>query len=194
LERVIPPGATAAQSDLIYEFSYDERDNLTHKKVPGKEEIEYRYNRRNLLGYYQDGNLRADDQWYAFRYDAYGRITEGGFFTAPTPPNNLGFDNATIFNTREEYGYGSGNEVDKLKTSEQRIGSTASFLERTMSYDACGRLTSSIGNSMANIGDLSSDGPNVFKESDKAQWHIKNPVLRKHGQLPEALLVVERAV
>jgi RHS repeat-associated protein len=156
--KVIPPGASGSSTNLIYTWLYDARDNAIRMKVPGKAEIEHRYNNRNLPAYTQDGYLGGQSKWYAYQYDSYGRETRSGFFTG-TPAANLSFSQASISEDLTENIYGAAGtfKVDKLITSRSKILGTSSWLENTRDYNACGQMTGVSGNSIVNIGNTSAE-------------------------------------
>jgi YD repeat-containing protein len=74
--------------DQQYVYSYDLRNRMRSKKVPGADCQEFIYNNlTDLLVATQDGNLRQDGKWLATEYDAYGRVLKTGFSTATITPS-----------------------------------------------------------------------------------------------------------
>ncbi len=200
---VRPPGASLVDADLLFSNTYDERDNILTKKIPGKGLIKYLYNERNQLAYMQDANLLAQNKWYAWQYDDYGRETKSGFFTG-TPAANLSFAQAQITEslTEDIYGASGTHEVDKPVTLKSKILGTSSWLETDLDYSTCGFMTGSTGNSFVNLsagsethtythdwmGSVLSDdythtGPAGTKtiSHDRTYDHIGRPDLYKHG-------------
>ncbi|WP_205529542.1 DUF6443 domain-containing protein [Taibaiella koreensis] len=92
LRYVIPPLAveqhtesgntwsiSAAVADgLCYSYLYDARGRMVEKKIPGKEVEYYIYDKRNRPVFYQDGKLRARQQWTFHTYDALDRELSSG--------------------------------------------------------------------------------------------------------------------
>ncbi len=199
---VTPPGG-ASHAELKYSYTYDVRDNILTKKIPGKGLIKYLYNDRNQLAYMQDANLLAQNKWYAWQYDDYGRETKSGFFTG-TPAVNLSFGQAQITEalTEDIYGASGTHEVDKPVTLKSKILGTSSWLQTDLDYSTCGFMTGSSGNSFVNLsagsethtythdwmGSVLSDdythiGPAGTKtiSHERTYDHIGRPDLYKHG-------------
>ncbi|MCB9341361.1 MAG: hypothetical protein H6577_24825 [Lewinellaceae bacterium] len=78
-----------------YLFTFDKRNRLKTKEVPGSGCQEYMYNDRDLQVAYRDANLRTESgKWIVNEYDIYGRTTRTGFSTqnspnSPGPCNDL---------------------------------------------------------------------------------------------------------
>src|SRR5690606_23013817 len=88
LTYVLPPklnGTTASLSTinsnldaLGFKYTYDGRNRLVEKQVPGKV-VEYVvYNKLDQPILTQDANLRINDQWLFTKYDAFGRVAYTG--------------------------------------------------------------------------------------------------------------------
>ena len=126
---------------------------MIHKKIPGKDAITYSYNERDLLGAYQDGNLRDEGWWYVYNYDAYGREERQGFRNGALPPTT--YDNLSLTETLLETDYGTAShEIDKVKEVRTKVmdgASQAKWLRTTNNYSLCGRLTSQTGNNHLNL-------------------------------------------
>ncbi|UOY06607.1 hypothetical protein L0P88_22125 [Muricauda sp. SCSIO 64092] len=89
LTYTLPPkvvtgdGVSATElSELCYQYTYDHRNRLVEKKVPGKgwEEIVYNKLDRPILT--RDPNLKANDQWLFTKYDAFGRVAYTGLVSS----------------------------------------------------------------------------------------------------------------
>ncbi|MEM1120227.1 MAG: DUF6443 domain-containing protein, partial [Bacteroidota bacterium] len=78
---IIPPGATASSTNLIYRYFYDGYNNIIRKEIPGSAQMLFEYNTRELPIARQDGNMRNDGVWMSNIYDDYGRITQTGIGT-----------------------------------------------------------------------------------------------------------------
>ncbi|OED39970.1 hypothetical protein AB832_03755, partial [Flavobacteriaceae bacterium (ex Bugula neritina AB1)] len=90
LTYVIPPkvsiNATTGVSDtqlaeLCYQYTYDHRNRLIKKKIPGKGEEYIVYNKLDQPVLTQDANLREDSAWLFTKYDAFGRVAYTGKIT-----------------------------------------------------------------------------------------------------------------
>src|SRR5690606_33124567 len=63
---------------LGFKYTYDGRNRLVEKQVPGKV-VEYVvYNKLDQPILTQDANLRINDQWLFTKYDAFGRLAYTG--------------------------------------------------------------------------------------------------------------------
>ena len=150
LTIVLPPGTTASDDDLIFQYSYDARDHVLSTKIPGKDLVEIRYSERDLRGYYRDGYLRSQNKWYGYNHDVYGRETESGFTSSAA--SNHTFDQVNLSEKLTEDIYGTAShEKDKLKTVKSKILGTSSWLETTLVRNVCGQVISSSGNSIVNL-------------------------------------------
>ena len=151
--HVIPPGADLSKSSLLYAYRYDGEDQVTAKHVPDRGWTEYRYNRKGLLGAYQDPNLREQRRWYVYNFDGRGRPTVDGLyysssfttgsFTNVAPSKPL---NKTIYGTTTQ-------DKDRIKTVETKIlnDDPDAWLTTTNYYTPCGRLDYQEGNNHLNI-------------------------------------------
>lgn len=86
---IIPPKAVAAiqstwvipigvYDELCYRYSYDRRNRMITKKLPGAAVIEMAYDVRDRCVYQRDGNMRRSDQtlWLVTYYDDLNRPTQ----------------------------------------------------------------------------------------------------------------------
>ncbi|KAA1243987.1 DUF6443 domain-containing protein, partial [Aquimarina sp. RZ0] len=87
LTFVIPPKVTLGESDdvsatelneLCYQYSYDHRNRLIEKKIPGKGKESIVYNKLNQPVMTQDANQKANNEWLFTKYDAFGRVVYTG--------------------------------------------------------------------------------------------------------------------
>ncbi|WP_228235550.1 DUF6443 domain-containing protein [Allomuricauda sp. M10] len=85
LTYVLPPkvdtsdGVSAAElSELCYQYTYDERNRLVEKKIPGKGWEYIVYNQLDQPIMTQDALLNAQGKWLFTRYDALGRVAFTG--------------------------------------------------------------------------------------------------------------------
>ncbi|TSE03178.1 DUF6443 domain-containing protein [Aquimarina algiphila] len=85
LTYVIPPKVTTADgisntelSELCYQYTYDHRNRLIEKKIPGKGKEYIIYNTLDQPVLTQDANLRAKSRWLFTKYDVFGRVAYTG--------------------------------------------------------------------------------------------------------------------
>ena len=92
LTYIIPPEAAAKtvittgdERDLCYKYIYDQKNRLIEKKLPGKGEEYFVYDKQNRLIFYQDANLGLANNdfgakgWLFTKYDQFDRIVYTGF-------------------------------------------------------------------------------------------------------------------
>ncbi|AUP78954.1 DUF6443 domain-containing protein [Flavivirga eckloniae] len=88
LSFVIPPkvdtsnGVSAIELlELCYQYTYDDRNRLVEKKIPGKDKEYIIYDKLDRPVLTQDANLRAQKQWLFTKYDIFGRVVYTGLHT-----------------------------------------------------------------------------------------------------------------
>jgi len=88
LSFVLPPKVTVGNgvsttelNELGYKYTYDYRNRLVVKKLPGKGEEYIVYNKLDQPIMTQDANQRLDDEWLFTKYDAFGRVAYTGKVT-----------------------------------------------------------------------------------------------------------------
>src|SRR6218665_772970 len=92
LTYIIPPLAAAKNAlstgderDLCYKYLYDSKGRLIEKKLPGKNEEYFVYDKQNRLIFYQDGKLATINNtfgakgWFFTKYDQFDRVVYTGF-------------------------------------------------------------------------------------------------------------------
>ena len=152
LNLLIPPGSTNGIAELNYVYTYDERDNILSKKIPGKDIEYFKYNDRNLIKFKEDGWLRNNNTWYTFTYDGYGREMTSGFYNSSVPVANIVSDNYSPTEKLTESQYGlTGLEKDKLKKYKSKVPELNDWIDVTYNYDDCGRVDNIYGNSHINF-------------------------------------------
>jgi RHS repeat-associated protein len=67
-------------NELCFSYTYDEKQRMITKKVPGADKVYIVYDQRDRLVLTQDGNMRATNQWLATAYDDFDRPTKTGLF------------------------------------------------------------------------------------------------------------------
>lgn len=69
---------------LCYQYTYDHRNRLVEKQLPGKLEEYMIYNDLDLPVLVQDGNLRSKGQWLYTKYDSFSRPVQIGIYDDPS--------------------------------------------------------------------------------------------------------------
>lgn len=94
LTYVLPPRAvevfeaassswnTSAMNPLIFQYSYDGRNRMITKQVPGAGVVSMVYDKLDRLVLTQDANQAIIDQWTFTKYDAFSRPIFTGFITS----------------------------------------------------------------------------------------------------------------
>lgn len=90
LRYVLPPEGseayTTANQTLLdrwaFQYRYDERGNMTEKRVPGAEWQYMIYDQRDRLILSQDGRQRQEDEWTFTHYDALNRPVVEGLYAS----------------------------------------------------------------------------------------------------------------
>ena len=193
LVRVIPPGASWNDTELVFTYQYTNNDLVSQKKVPGKAYEAYEYNSRDLPVRYQDPILRANsNRWMGSKYDDYGRLTQKGVYASGSG------DGIALSNTIIENIYStatSGIEIDKLKTSKVQVFTAADpvvtpnaangVLQTTFNYDTYGRINSTSGNNHTNLGSTTAEsisygydnGDNILTETRSSNHSAGNTTI-----------------
>ena len=91
LVAVLPPGSVDGSGNvtqsLIFKYTYDNKNRLIEKKVPGAEAQKFYYNGIDQLVLTQDGNMAHESpvKYLATIYDDLGRVKKTGFSTSVSP-------------------------------------------------------------------------------------------------------------
>lgn len=72
---------TIVLDNLCYQYTYDNRNRLVEKKLPGKGKEYFVYDNANRLILSQDTNQKKDNKWLITKYDKFGRVAYTGFLT-----------------------------------------------------------------------------------------------------------------
>jgi RHS repeat-associated protein len=75
--------------ELCFRYEYDARKRMIAKKIPGSGWVYMVYDKRDRLVYSQDANMRANNQWLAYLYDAVNRQVLVGMVTYDGNPEGL---------------------------------------------------------------------------------------------------------
>ncbi|MCU0339322.1 MAG: DUF6443 domain-containing protein, partial [Spirosomaceae bacterium] len=165
LLTVLPHGRDLTDTDYIYSYTYDGRNNLLTKKIPEKSPIQMVYDSRDLLTHYKDGFQPVVHSVM----DDYGRVTQTGYVS--------GLNSSTITNTLTETfykttaGLGFGQPYKTMTALLDANGSpTASFITREITaFDVYHRPTHyqsnhplSIGSATAMTGQMTYNGQDAL--------------------------------
>ena len=77
LRMVLSPKCQESSDDIAacrYEYRYNGKGQVTWKRLPGCEPVQYWYNKQGLPVCMQDGMLRRDSRYRFFLYDRLGRL------------------------------------------------------------------------------------------------------------------------
>ena len=77
LRMVLSPKCQESSDDIAacrYEYRYNGKGQVTWKRLPGCEPVQYWYNKQGLPVCMQDGMLRSDSRYRFFLYDRLGRL------------------------------------------------------------------------------------------------------------------------
>lgn len=67
--------------ELCFRYEYDDKNQMSIKKVPGAAEVYMVYDKWDRLVLTQDGNMRIDNKWLFTKYDYLNRPIFTGFYT-----------------------------------------------------------------------------------------------------------------
>ena len=144
--HILPP-ETNLSSPNIYRFSYDSRDNLIWKKIPGKDTIRYQYDVQDRMTYMKDGI----QPWIHYEYDTLDR-------EIATYQQDPGSSNGILLSTKV-YDGTIPIQKGKLVYSTVYLADTPRrFIHRTYQYDIYGRVEHIYGNHELNL-------------TSEAPWH-----------------------
>lgn len=73
-----------ALNNWAFQYKYDSRKRMTHKKVPGADWVYMVYDNRDRLVMTQDGEQRKTNKWSFTKYDALNRPVMTGIYTHTT--------------------------------------------------------------------------------------------------------------
>ena len=164
IDTIYPPGTTTDNDfdNLIFTYRYDGRDNVTAKKVPDQEWIDYVYDERDLNTGMRDANMRQQGNWLHLQYDEYGRETSTGFIDVSG--QILGATNYTYSDSLSRTWYdGDGIGVSdpiflgKVSRNRSRVLGTTDFLDQRTFYDGYGRLNKTESNHIGQLSNFQAD-------------------------------------
>lgn len=142
--KIIPPGATVSDDNLIYSYKYDGRGNKIEVNVPGKAKEVFVFNEKGQTVASQNYQLRRQFKWFVNEFDAYGRVvvkgTINGNSTKPSPTNLY------VTEVWGQTNYGTrGLETNKVLSSTIGIFDGFNLLPNNLTYnyeyDTYGRVS-----------------------------------------------------
>ncbi len=151
---------------FAFQYTYDDRGNLTKKQRPGADYVQYVYDAYDRPAYVQDGRRRAagTNRWHYFTYDNLGRVvTEGectgqSNTTSPTVLVTNYYDNYSFAGTTgfpSSYFPATGSWSIGRKTGQAlRVlgASSSSSVPRAWYYDSRGQVTKEVIGHYDNLG------------------------------------------
>ncbi|MEO1519101.1 MAG: DUF6443 domain-containing protein, partial [Bacteroidota bacterium] len=149
VKTIVPPEANLSDTDLIFTYLYDGRDNVLEKKIPSQSAMKMRYDERNLLVFSQDGNQAVQNEWLHTKYDSYGRVKSSGFYTGSNPSPFISYPYTTQL-TQTTYDGSSPINKGKVYFHQDRILGTNDWIKRIYYYDIHGRNHTISGNNVLN--------------------------------------------
>ena len=165
-----PEYQVATGTDLLakfaFQYTYDDRGNLSKKQLPGADYVQYVYDAHDRPAYVQDGRRRAagTNRWHYFTYDNLGRIvTEGectgqSNTTSPTVLVKNYYDNYSFAGTTgfpSSYFPSTGSWCIGRQTGQElRVlgASSSSNVPRAWYYDSRGQVTKEVIGHYDNLG------------------------------------------
>lgn len=115
LRFVVPPLAVAnivgnwnltnVAAELCFQYSYDGRNRMIVKKIPGAAAVEMVYDTRDRLVFSRDGNLRVDNKWLVTFYDALNRPVETALYKKNISRETLQQSMNGVLNTTDSTTY-----------------------------------------------------------------------------------------
>ncbi|WP_205529502.1 DUF6443 domain-containing protein [Taibaiella koreensis] len=132
--------SAAVADGLCYSYLYDARGRRVEKKTPGKEVEYYIYDKRDRLVLYQDGNLRAKQNWTFHTYDALDRELSSGLMVGSLGRGQTAdyIDNNTTWPNTDLLYYLKTYDLYQVYPPENLAGC---ILLRYTYYDEYGKLS-----------------------------------------------------
>ncbi len=108
---------------LCYKYTYDDRNRLVEKKLPGKMKESFVYNNLDQIIMTQDYNTSKSKNWLFTKYDAFGRVAYTGLIEED-PTNQVGY-----FREYHQHlaNLATTNYVSKLSSNPITIGGTTIY-------------------------------------------------------------------
>ena len=149
-----------------FQYTYDDRGNLTKKQLPGADYVQYVYDAYDRPAYVQDGRRRAagSNRWYFYTYDNLGRIATEGECTGQS---NTTSATVLIRNYYDGYSFSGTSGFPSTyfpSTGSWCIGrltgqalltlgaSTYGYVPRAWYYDSRGQVTKAVSGHHASLG------------------------------------------
>ena len=104
---------------LAYQYTYDDKNRLIQKKIPGKQKEIIIYDRLNRPVMTQDAYLKPLNKWLFTKFDVFGRVAYNGIYTHPTDIDQQAMQEYFIEqNTLDPYNI---NFINRAKTFEEKL-------------------------------------------------------------------------
>ncbi|MFZ6011289.1 MAG: RHS repeat-associated core domain-containing protein [Bacteroidota bacterium] len=101
-----------ALDNWAFQYRYDGRNRMTHKKVPGADWVYTVYDNRDRVVMTQDGEQRKTNKWSFIKYDALNRPIMTGIYTHPTSADQASM--SALISTTNFYETYTGLAADAL--------------------------------------------------------------------------------
>jgi len=121
--------------ELAFQYRYDPKKRMTHKKVPGADWVYMVYDNRDRLVMTQDGNQRPYNKWSYTKYDAMNRPIVTGIYTHGSVIDQLAMSNlisTTVFHETRDNGVLPHGYTNNVFTSPNFV--IANFDVHTVTY------------------------------------------------------------
>ena len=157
---------SANLAQFAFQYTYNDRGNLTRKQLPGAGYVDCAYDSYDRLAYTQDGRQRAagTNRWHFYTYDNLGRIATEGECTglsstssATTLVKNYydgySFSGTSLFPA--SYFPSSGSWCIGRQTGQELFtlgSSTYGYVPRAWYYDSRGQVTKTVSGHHAGLG------------------------------------------
>lgn len=141
LSFVLPPKAEGliditTLNNLCYQYTYDYRNRLVEKKLPGKDWEYIVYDKLDRPILTQDANLRTANKWMFTKYDVLSRPVYTGEYINTTPgqiaradvQNNLADASAILFETKQGVNTINGTTVYYSNNAFPNIINTSTYI------------------------------------------------------------------
>ena len=167
---VLPPEVNSNQLDLIFKTVYSGDDLVLIKDDPDCAPVEFAYDLRDLMIARQDGQRRAEGNWYRMMYDDYGRSITEGFSTQTTSD----IVDTLINNTWGALGFEEGKITSCIKSILNQDSDTE--IIKSYEYNDAGRLEVTRCNSVLHPAPGSIENIVVYDSQDKIIESFQNVI------------------
>jgi RHS repeat-associated protein len=154
LSLVIPPAARIEDENLLFQYQYDQRDNIIRKKLPDQTfSHKFLYDDRNLLTWQQDPSQSEKNYWIHHRYDSYGRNLSSRKIQLEKEPAPNATSEGGFLLQSNEYDGTKREELGKKVRSEVALLDGTGLISTRYAYDRYGRIIEEAGNHHLHLDD-----------------------------------------